>query len=268
PSTTTNLILSCLSPRDIIAFSLSCKQNYEETLSYNRVAYSIDDLLSPRYFTIEETQCFRTVQALTGAVISGSTALQLFSRVRWTESDLDLYVEHYTGYLMAMFLNNIGYNFQPTERQKIDLADAYDQAEIDEIYDDGRGFASVFNFQRGTSKIQLVTATHSSIDIILNFHSTVVMNVITAYDAFCFYPLATFEKRISLMTFSDIGPDRERARVKYLERGWVLINAGGSIWKPNSLSYYSTLDCISLAPFHLSTPRHVGDHFSWTIRLP
>ncbi|THU90470.1 hypothetical protein K435DRAFT_601980, partial [Dendrothele bispora CBS 962.96] len=202
PSTATNPVLLCLSPRDIVAFSLSSRHNYDEAQSYNRHAYSIDNLLSPRYFTIEETIMFRTVQALTGAVISGSTALQLFARVRWRESDLDVYVQHSTGYLMAIFFITIGYSFQPTARQGASISDAYDQFHLDEVYDDGRGFACVLNFQRGTSKVQLVTAKYSPFDVILNFHSTVVMNIITADEAFCFYPLATFEESVSLIAFT------------------------------------------------------------------
>ncbi|THV00626.1 hypothetical protein K435DRAFT_608781, partial [Dendrothele bispora CBS 962.96] len=223
PATTTNSILSCLSPRDIVSFSLVSRHYYEETMSYNRSAYDISNLLS-RYFTLEETHLFRCVQALTGAVISGSTALQLFSRVRWNESDLDVYVEYSTGYLMAVFLMSIGYSFIPTARQSSNMSEAYRQVKLDDIYDDGRGFASVFNFLRASSKIQIVTAKYSPVDVVLNFHSTVVMNIITAHEAFSLYPWATFEERISLITFTDGGLNRKFARDKYVDRGWTLVN--------------------------------------------
>ncbi|KAK7444300.1 hypothetical protein VKT23_015312 [Stygiomarasmius scandens] len=207
---------------------------------------------------------FRSVQALTGAVISGSTALQFFARAHWTASDLDVYVEHSSGYLMALFLISIGYDFEPTNSQNWSISDAYDQINLTEVYDDGRGFACVFNFHRGSSKIQLITATYSPIDIILNFHSTVVMNLITARHAFCLYPQASFEEHTSLITFRDEGIDRNFAWEKYVERGWTLVNADGSLWGVWNNEDAPTLPLDS---FQLSKPRHIGDRFSWTIKL-
>ncbi|KAK7444812.1 hypothetical protein VKT23_015129 [Stygiomarasmius scandens] len=220
---------------------------------------------------------FRNIQALTGAVISGSTALQFFSRIRWEESDLDIYVEHSSGYIVALFLIAIGYGFQPINKQKPTIADAYDQVDLTNFYDDGRGFAGVFNFERRMARIQLITATYSPIDIILNFHSTVVINLITAKHAVCLYPRATFEEGTSLITFRDEGLERSFAREKYVQRGWTLVNADGSLWTNpydeedsdgNASDPDSDLGLFSLDSFEISVPRYVGDRFSWTIDLP
>ena len=75
-----------------------------------RRAFSIDKLLSP-YFTPTEVTQFRELQSQTGTLISGSTALQLFDRVTYSESDLDLYVEHRFSRALAEWLLEIGYTY-------------------------------------------------------------------------------------------------------------------------------------------------------------
>ncbi|KAF9065893.1 hypothetical protein BDP27DRAFT_1366057 [Rhodocollybia butyracea] len=58
----------------------------------------------------------------------------------------------------------------------------------DHDYPDGCGFAGVYNSVKAGMKIQLITARNSALDIILNFHSTIVMNVISHSHAYSLYP--------------------------------------------------------------------------------
>ena len=72
-----------------------------------------------KYFTTDQILHFRDLQAKTGMVISGSTALQFFERVLYPESDLDLYVEHQYMQPIALWLASIGYIYIPTNNQVV-----------------------------------------------------------------------------------------------------------------------------------------------------
>ena len=71
------MIFSCLSPRNLVKFSLTCWKAYDAVLAYNRIAYNINKLLL-RYFTDDQIEPFRLLQDKTGTLISGSAALQFF----------------------------------------------------------------------------------------------------------------------------------------------------------------------------------------------
>ncbi|KIJ42145.1 hypothetical protein M422DRAFT_171479, partial [Sphaerobolus stellatus SS14] len=55
-------------------------------------AFNINDFLK-RF--LKDPRKFRSLQTRTGALISGSQALQLLGRTRWPDSDLDLYIYIY-----------------------------------------------------------------------------------------------------------------------------------------------------------------------------
>ncbi|KAF9265255.1 hypothetical protein L218DRAFT_861115, partial [Marasmius fiardii PR-910] len=272
PATTNDFIFSCLDPHDIIYYSQTCREAYRQVQSYWRRAMRIEDLLSS-YFTRSETCQFRVIQSLTGALISGSTALQLLNRERYPDSDLDIYVEHRYGSFIGSFLEVIGYKFKPTQEQPKDLEVAIKKVAREmrkqrgyQGYSQGRGFAGVFNLVRGGRNIQLITAAESPLDIILNFHSTVVMNVVSYSYVYSLYPRATFREALSLRTYCNEGAERELARQKYVNRGWKMLNSDGSEWKLNrsSLSGNATR-CSSR---WIDKLRRLGDSFCWVFKLP
>ncbi len=80
-------------------------------------ASQLKKLLS-RYFTKEEANKFRLLQAEFGVLISGSSGVQFFECVRYPDSDLDLYVEHKHCHAIGQFLLTAGYTFIPREMQK------------------------------------------------------------------------------------------------------------------------------------------------------
>ncbi|RDB29592.1 hypothetical protein Hypma_016016 [Hypsizygus marmoreus] len=94
PATTDDARFSCLSPRSLFRFGAVNQEEHLAVQSYQRRAFSVEDLLL-RYFN--DAQCieFRTLQATTGTLISGSTAVEFFDRTRYAEHDLDLFVEHH-----------------------------------------------------------------------------------------------------------------------------------------------------------------------------
>ncbi|ESK95621.1 hypothetical protein Moror_12593 [Moniliophthora roreri MCA 2997] len=89
PFPTNDLICNCLSPRDLYRYSRANREAYGYVQSYRTRAFDIYTLLS-RYSTEPEINQLRILQALTGMLISGSTASQFFNRLLYPQSDLDI----------------------------------------------------------------------------------------------------------------------------------------------------------------------------------
>ncbi|KAL0575574.1 hypothetical protein V5O48_006390 [Marasmius crinis-equi] len=287
PPTSDDLHFSCLDPQDIIHYSQSCKAAYQQVQSYWRRALDIYRFLSP-FFSREETRQFRILQALTGTLISGSSALQFLNRTPlYPGSDLDIYVEHRYCKPIALYLQDIGYEYKPQEFQPPTLEAAIrmgsNNMDDDDVgggqyatwNDDSaeRGFAGVYNMIRGEQKIQLITAKRSPMDIILRFHSTVVMNVISYAYAYSLYPKATFQKSYGLIIDHCDGAERIFSLQKYIKRGWRMIDCEGDEWgspEENSTQFKSTGLNVGnpLGILRTSQIRHLGDPYCWTYRLP
>ncbi|KAJ8081047.1 hypothetical protein PM082_017887 [Marasmius tenuissimus] len=281
PDATSNWLFSYLDPQDIIYYSRTCREAYQQAKMYWIRALCIYRLLS-RFFTEDEVRQFRVVQAQTGTLISGSTALQFFNRVAYLDSDLDLYVEHCYCKPVASFLRRIGYKYEPrgTQNPSLSMEIMYRSDDlrhgIGTPYDDEpqnqseRGFAGVFNMIRGRRKVQLITAKYSAMDIILNFHSTVVMNVITYSHAYSLYPEATFQKSLSLICYQCDGVKSTAPVQKYMRRGWRMISYDGIEYVPstNTLQPGEALPGDHEKMFRHKRMRHLGDSCCWTYKLP
>ncbi|PPQ80116.1 hypothetical protein CVT26_012167 [Gymnopilus dilepis] len=242
PATTDNFFFSLLSPADLLRYSRISRSAYKAVSSYIRRTFTIEHVLS-RFFDPLEIKMFRQHQSRTGMFISGSTALQFFNRETYADSDLDLYVEHRYSEMIALWLLSIGYTFVPRPKYQaqdlqVALAEnmAYDNVhftvpnQTDAFFAStsmgyfGRGVANVYNFTKSNPprKIQLITSFHCPLEVILHFHSTCVMNVITHEAAYSLYPYATFEQKRSLIISTE-GSKQDSARAKYAERGWEMV---------------------------------------------
>ena len=82
------------------------------------------------------------------------------------------------------------------------------------------------------------------------------MNIITFDKAYCLYPRATLEERISLVCTDRQDEVIERVYERYSRRGWSIIRTLGELAS-------KTAD-----PALGKTTRWVNDGFSWTISLP
>ncbi|KAJ7357998.1 hypothetical protein DFH08DRAFT_847675 [Mycena albidolilacea] len=178
-----------------------------------------------RYFSSPAE--FRALQKRTGMVISGSAAIQVLVNKFWEESDLDLYVEHKNVVPVAAFVLSQGYDFQPSEIQ-IKRADGVSPSfqkasELVMDYDfTGIAAMAVYTFAQGTRKVQVISTRCPVLRLILMFHSTVVMNLITHSTIYALYPHASFQSHLNLHLTSRIGDQDKKymARMKYEERGW------------------------------------------------
>ncbi|KAF9061531.1 hypothetical protein BDP27DRAFT_1189021, partial [Rhodocollybia butyracea] len=257
------LIFSVMRLRDRKALGAACswfKQAIEEFHGQSR---TISFLLGP-FFSTEEIVMFQTLQALTGLLISGSTALQFFSCNRF-HSDLDTYCTVKHCFEVGQWLIKRGYQFVPTEHQSATFSEEYGtilkatrtlslESDI-EVYDDKK-IAGVWTFSRHGSVIQLIGSIHAPLEVILSFHSTCVMNIITHNAAYSLFPSLTFNESVTLMT-NRPHPLTEKQRdalTKYKNRGFDLID---SIQPQVSGNPESALTFL--------VPRHVGDKHCWKI---
>lgn len=81
-------IFSQASPAGSILLSRTCRDARYANRDFNNRAFNINRHLG-RFF--KDPKGFRSLQARTGTLISGSNALQFFDRTYYPESDMDLF---------------------------------------------------------------------------------------------------------------------------------------------------------------------------------
>jgi hypothetical protein len=179
-----------MTPVARVQYALSCKEAARVVKSFNGRAFKIAKTLS-RYFEPKDIPRFRLVQYNTRMLISGSTALQFFDLTHYPGSDLDLYVRLVSVLIVAQFLQEVGYTFQPINQQNNNFQVAF-QAAIDwqdthgfhpngtvnqQGTDDWHGYmkngiSDVFNFVKDGKKVQVIACAEAPMEIILKFHSS------------------------------------------------------------------------------------------------
>lgn len=171
-------IFSFANLASMIRFSMACRTTRAAVQSYMIRAFSINHFLS-RYFS--DPVAFRSLQARTSTLISGSSALQFFDRSYYPGSDLDIYVHMNWRRVVGRWLLCEGYTFVPNNYQ----ANDFEKAVTDPKILNGwrhykmRGVAAVFNFVKRSLqnpevelKVQVIVAKESPMEIILCFHSS------------------------------------------------------------------------------------------------
>jgi hypothetical protein len=119
---------------------------------------------------------------VTGTVISGSSVLWFVDDKyeTWKPGDLDIYTPHGKAARVLEFLIRDGYSVIPKER------------DITQKYMENGHLSSITKLQKGECTIDLLESlTSSSITPITVFHSTAVMNYITADSIVMLYPFLT-----------------------------------------------------------------------------
>ncbi|RPD52517.1 hypothetical protein L227DRAFT_514713 [Lentinus tigrinus ALCF2SS1-6] len=225
-------ILGYCSPMTLLRFKRTCRLASLAVKDYMELSFNINQRLA-RFF--DDPRAFRSLQARTGILISGSTALQFFDRSLYADSGLDLFVHKPHRREIGRWLLQSGYTFVPESYQdpdfEITIFDSISLSPDDLHALDG--IASMLTFVRRsatsdegctdrTRTIRLVIAENTPMDVILSTHSTCAMNVIAFDKAYCLFPRATLEARRSLISSSSKGIYRSRGKAlsKYIQRGF------------------------------------------------
>ncbi|KAI0659026.1 hypothetical protein C8Q70DRAFT_916411 [Cubamyces menziesii] len=270
-----NIFAHC-SPRSLLRFRRVSRAAQQAVQDYMDRAFNVNKRLS-RYF--RDPLAFRSLQARTAAIVSGSFALQFFDRTYYPESDLDIYTHPERSLLdVGLYLQSEGYTFEPYSWQQGRWRDEVDQLctrmnahvdalenedEVSELYD-MKGTRAVYTFVRDptpgapaatTRKVQIIVARSTPLRALLDFHSSIVLNIITYNAAYCLYPLATLEAYTSLV-LNGGNPGKVAALEKYAKRGWRAIS------NPSPLIQY-----LNPSLFYVGKSRWVCDEHTWTVPL-
>ncbi|KAJ3762350.1 hypothetical protein EV360DRAFT_7583, partial [Lentinula raphanica] len=203
-------IVAYLDIRDLINFQQTCRAANSHVTDLNRRAYKLKRILSP-FFDEDEIGDFRIVQAsaTTGAIISGSAALQFFNRECYDtldrSSDLDTYCFLPRCIDVGNWLTSKGYVFQPRQGQRRSFfndwhktCDNASSVVVHNTHDyPARLFVAVWNFVRSGKTVQVIAVRGSVVGAVLAFHSSCVMNIITHRAAYCLFARSTLLDRTS-----------------------------------------------------------------------
>ncbi|KAJ8453513.1 hypothetical protein ONZ51_g13552 [Trametes cubensis] len=253
-------LFSALSPRSLLLLSRSSRRVREYALEYMKTAFDINATLG-RYLPnpIE----FRGLQARTGTLVSGSTALQFFDRSYNDPLALDLYVFPLYRREVGAWLLSKGFSFRASHEQDPCFAITALSRQRSVRFDSSPGVLTIYTFHRyhnGASvDVHIIVAIRTPIETILSFHSTCMMNIISYDKAYCLFPLATLEKHISLLCSSSAHPVKSwvGARPPDMPPTFTLLPKPD--WGPSSSSRSHQL--------YPHTPRWLGDSYSWTLPL-
>lgn len=164
-----DIILGMTLIRTILQLSQTCRIMHNITNHYLISSFNITKILLPYFHTPENVMQFHEMMTHTGAVISGSTALQFFARTHYDESDLDVYMESQHLEEGTETIYALGY--QKMER---DDSDDGDIQAMEDAYPNTLHIETVNTFKNYESNktIQLVATNCPPLITILDFHSS------------------------------------------------------------------------------------------------
>jgi hypothetical protein len=184
-----NDIISCLSPVTRITLARVCTSTYAAVDEFTKRAYNINQHLG-QYFT--KPTAFKTLQAQTGMLISGSSATQFLDRSQYPGSDLDLYINPGHGREVGQWLiEREGYTFKPTGSQdeknfqtaiKCDNEAIPDNPHAHQETYGMKSIQSVFTFQKlmpdnKQLTVQMMLTVFSAFHAISEFHSSELISL-------------------------------------------------------------------------------------------
>ncbi|KAK6515803.1 hypothetical protein TWF281_004393 [Arthrobotrys megalospora] len=267
-------IFSYLDPPDIVRLLATCK-------SLQLFKYELWNVNRSLRRFVDDPIAFRSLMARHNALVSGSHALQFLARIKWPDSDLDVYMTGENA--LTEFANHLlqkeGYSFSPYSwqsgeamkaisnkmadretylREKVQTPD-WDPEE--ETSDEAALYCTqdidgVFNFVHPTNpnrKIQLISARVLPLNAILaDYYATHIFNLITWNRAYSLFPYHTFGKNHAFYTHDLKGSARKGVE-KYKGRGFEFKRYGN----------FHT--CVKNCPFR--PHRRVADKYCWVVDL-
>lgn len=171
-------LLARLSPQSLLRLSRTCLSARNAIASYVADAFNINTTLS-RFFP--DPSSFRSLQARTGTLISGSVALQFFDRTFYPTSDLDIYVHLKHRREVGDWLLTMGYTFCPTRGQNTRFGIAVlSPVQRSNLRYAMPGVQAIFTFSRSvlnaTLRVQIIVARRAPMEIVLASHSSCCCN--------------------------------------------------------------------------------------------
>ncbi|KAH9856400.1 hypothetical protein C2E23DRAFT_698176, partial [Lenzites betulinus] len=166
---------------------------------YIRTTYNADKLLSP-YF--RDVLSFRSLQARTGTLIAGRSALHFFDRSKLPGDPLDVFVYFHRRREVVDWFLEVGFKFIPSYNQPNDLDFYIADVIVEERPSNPPGVCGILLFQLEGSPdvtVRLFVAARSPMEIVLCSHSTCMVNVISYEKAYCLFPRATLHDHHSLL---------------------------------------------------------------------
>ncbi|KAG2738970.1 hypothetical protein P692DRAFT_20841582 [Suillus brevipes Sb2] len=167
------IILENMTLPDLVEFAKTRVENKEGITEH--IAKRRDKLFAT---FVHDVNAFISVLDRTGTIVSGSSALTLVQAEAGAimMGDMDVYAtEMFEEEVMKYFKDKEGY----LSIQDVVRKNQYDSSAISKIH----------KLMKGDKKIDLIiTDWTSAIAPILQFHSTAVMNYITAQSVVCLYP--------------------------------------------------------------------------------
>ncbi|KAL7284378.1 hypothetical protein ACG7TL_001668 [Trametes sanguinea] len=208
---------------------------------------------------------FRTLQAQTHSLIAGRAALNFFDRSPMHEDPLDVvvYVHHCT--LVAGWLVHEGYVFQPTGDLDHTLAVtlAFKDDGLGDEEEEQQTMRAILVFEKlwcgRYLTVRVIIARRTPAEVVLNAHSTCLLNIISYEKAYCLYPRATLHERTNLLLRS--AQEVLGANLGVVELADVLARGYHTVHAP---SIKESKLCDSRAPFILGR-RWINDFSSWVI---
>ncbi|KAF3929786.1 hypothetical protein ABW19_dt0207782 [Dactylella cylindrospora] len=272
-------ILDSLQPQDIIRLLATCR-TLQQLKPY---IWSVNRSL--RRF-VDDPIAFRSLMARHNALVSGSHALQFLRRVKWLDSDLDVYIYgldeifEFATHLME----KEEYEFSPYQWQSSDpfkaardrkeeleafMASKFEamdaNAEPFDPFDDGNSDTAlyimsridgVFNFIHKRNKdlrIQLISSCITPLNSILgDFYATHIFNFFSWNRAYSIFPYHTFNDERAYTT-GRLTHKASRGVEKYQRRGYAFADYG------------EKHECVKNCPFR--PHRKVGDKYCWVMDL-
>lgn len=194
----------------------------------------------------------------THSVVSGSVALAFVMGANWELKDLDIYTPRGEGCqaMLAHLIGKEGYTLQPQAApETFDYLDDTAFSKILAVHKLSKIVQVIGEDKHRTLSIDVIEAASPNAVIpIFRFHSTVVMNWITADSIFVTYPKLTFHHKGLINQKQGLeSPVRENEwKDKYLKRGFMLranpaaFGDGGSCGDGCPLVLRSTFDVACL----------------------
>ncbi|KAI0825484.1 hypothetical protein BC629DRAFT_1277090 [Irpex lacteus] len=244
-------ILAYLDTKDIVRSQRICKNTGRLYAAGFTKWFNIYRHLS-NFF--HDPNTFRCLQAQTGAIVAGSYALQFFIRQDFTEPNLDIYVHRDAKEILEQYDRALAYLDNSGSDDGVELWDS-DGHYIRDTW----GIVGKLGFEKvGAAtkrKVQLIIVDGTPLKVIIESHSTCVLNFLTFDTAYCLYPRATIVEKKSLLLkdIEDVKPGVRAAVRKYRRRGFTFIQLA----EENDEEL-----------FHLKKVRWAMDLHAWSFDLP